>query len=68
MFVVLLLFFFLQKEIIEGQPIRGLTEKMFTKLPKLHLSIAMLYLMDDVDRAKASDLLDKYVHDIIQYV
>lgn len=67
LFTNLLLLFF-QKEIMEGQPIHGLTENMFTKTGRLHITIAMLYLMDDIDRTKACDLLDKFVHTIIQYV
>lgn len=48
----------LQADILQSGPTYGLDEKMFTEPSKLHITIGVMCLMDDVDRSTAVQLLN----------
>lgn len=47
-----------QEEVQQSGPTYGLHEKMFTEPDKLHITIGVMCLMDDVDRSAAVALLN----------
>lgn len=49
----------IQEEILKSGPVLGLQEGMFTEPNKLHITIGVMCLMDDIDRSQAVQLLEE---------
>lgn len=54
-----------QQEVLQGPPVEGLTEEMFTYPLKLHITINVMTLLDDRDCARAKQLLEDCVEKVI---
>lgn len=55
----------LQKEVLEGPPIQGLTEELFKRPFKLHIAINVMTLLNDGDTDRAKQLLEDCVEKVI---
>lgn len=55
----------MQTEILQNGPTLGLEEAMFTDPEKLHLTIGVMCLLDDVDRTNAVQLLKDCLESIV---
>lgn len=49
----------MQEKILQDGPIVGLDKKMFVEPERLHLTLNVMYLKDDVDLATAVQLLNE---------
>lgn len=59
------MFCHLQEGILKSGPTLGLQEEMFIYPDKLHITIVLLCLMDDIDRKLAVDLLNECQETIV---
>lgn len=55
----------LQLDVLQGPAIEGLTEDFFTPPIKLHVTINVMTLLDDHDIARAKQLLEECVEEVI---
>lgn len=57
--------FSIQEGILQNGPTLGLEEGMFIEPDKLHITIGVMCLMDDVDRTHATKLLNNCRESIV---
>lgn len=55
-----------KEEILTASSIAGLTEKVFTKAHKLHLTFDVMHLKDDIAISEASQLLQQCRANIVE--